>query len=84
MRKIILLLFLVTITSPYDDIYCYECINAYDIGEPLEYQIKTYGPEDEINEVSFSTEETNRFINKIDSIINYSPYVYQNDQVIDF
>lgn len=74
MRKIILLLFLLTIVDPYSEIDCYECINVYQIGEKLSYQIKTYGPEPEAEaeetETVFSPKETLRFIKRMDRIIN--------------
>jgi len=83
MRDIILVLFLLVIINPYDGLD-YEEINVYIIEEEDSYSIKTYGPEKDSNITEFTDEETNRFIKKIDRIINYPPFVYQSSQVIDF
>jgi hypothetical protein len=75
-RQIALLLFLLVVVDPYESID-YENINVYIIDEEPSYRIKVYGPEKNKNETEFSEEETQRFIKKVDSIINYSPYVFE-------
>ena len=84
MRHWFLFLFLLVITDPYEGID-YEAINVYDLRDNKSYSIKVYGPElgDDSHEVEFNENETQRFIKKVNRIINYSPYVYLNSQVID-
>lgn len=80
MRNLILVLFLLVITNPYEGRgidYAKDEPQLYEYSKKLPYQIKVYGPEDNDNEISYTDEETARFIKKVDAIINYSPYVYQ-------
>lgn len=58
----------------------YENINVYIIDEEPSYKIKVYGPEKDSNETEFTDAETERFIKKVDAILNYSPYVFQSPE----
>jgi hypothetical protein len=80
MKRFALLVFLVTIINPYEDISCYECITVYNLKSEPSYRIKVYGPEKDSNETEFTDAETERFIKKVDAILNYSPYVFQSPE----
>lgn len=77
MRNFLLVLFILVIIEPYDSID-YEEINIYVIDNELPYQIKTYGPSPNENEIEYTDAEINRFIKKATEVINYSPYVFQS------
>lgn len=79
MRHWFIFLFLLVVTNPYEG-------RGIDYGEDEpqlyeyenNYSIKVYGPEKNENEIEFDKKETERFIKKIDSILNYSPYVFED------
>ena len=84
MKHWLVFLFLVVVVNPYSG-------KGIDYGEDesqlYEYEtdkrIIVVEPEKDESETKFTDAEIDRFIQKAKSIINYSPYVYQNSQEID-